>query len=80
MEAVKNFIKSGYFQIINFLQGMETIWFVTIWLALLAFTFLCVLKFYKSFNNPEKDAVKVSMIVIAILLFACLVFLTYIRK
>ena len=80
MEAIKNGIKSGYFQAVNFLQDLPDIVFGTIWLALLALTLICVLKFFKEYNGTQKEFVKVSMIVLSIIFFVCLVLFTYIRK
>ena len=80
MEALKNGIKSAYFQFINFLQGLPNGWFLTIWLGLLALTLVCILKFFKEYNGTQKEFVKVSMIVLAVIFFVCLVLFTYIRK
>ena len=80
METIKNAFKSGYYQFVTFLQELDTIWFVTIWLALFALALVCVIKFFKAYDGTQKEFVKVSMIVLAIILFACLVFFTYVRK
>ena len=80
METIKNAIKSGYYQLINFVQGMDVKWFVTIWLGLLALTLVCVMKFFKKYDGSQKEFVKVSLIVLAVIFFVCLVCLTYLRK
>lgn len=72
--------KSYYYQFINFIQEMSKGWFVAIWLVLLAAILLCVMTFFKENSKANKKFVKVSMMILAVLLFALLVWLTYIRK
>lgn len=55
-------------------------WFIGIWLVLLAAILLCVMTFFKENSKANKKFVKVSMMILAVLLFALLVWLTYIRK
>ena len=73
-------LKSYYYQFINFIQEMSQSWFVAIWLVLLAAILLCVMTFFKENSKANKKFVKVSMMILAVLLFALLVWLTYIRK
>ena len=79
METIKNAFKSGYFQFVNFLRDMPTIWYVELWVALLCLTLVCVMKFFKKYDGTQKEFVKVSLIILAIIFFACLVFITYVR-
>lgn len=73
-------MKQIYYQFVNFIQEMPQLWFVTIWLVLLAICFVCIMRFYKIYNGTQKTFEKVSLLIIAILIFALLVYLTYIRK
>ena len=79
MESIKNAFKSGYFQFINFLQNLPSVWFVTIWVALFCLSLVCIMKFFKGYDGTQKEFKNVSKIIIAVLLIACLVFLTSVR-
>ena len=59
---------------------MSSAWFVLIWLGLVVAILLSVMTFFKENSKENKKFVKGSMIILAILLFALLVWLTYIRK
>ena len=72
-------LKSFYYQFINFIQEMPLGWFVAIWVATLAVMLLSTLKFFKKYNGTQKNFEKVSLMIIAILLFALLVYITYVR-
>lgn len=73
-------LKSYYYQFVNFIQEMSSTWFVLIWLGLVVAILLSVMTFFKENSKENKKFVKGSMIILAILLFALLVWLTYIRK
>ena len=73
-------IKSWYYQLLNFIQGWPGYVFIIVWLLLLAATFLLVIKFFKKYKGTEKSFVKGSYLFLAVLLFAVLIFLTYVRK
>lgn len=73
-------LKSYYYQFVNFIQEMSSAWFVLIWLGLVVAILLSVMTFFKENSKENKKFVKGSMIILAILLFALLVWLTYIRK
>lgn len=73
-------MKSLYYQFVNFIQEMQPVWFVTIWCVLFCGTLIFVMKFFKIYNGEQKSFEKVSYIFIAIILFALLVYLTYLRK
>lgn len=72
--------KSYYYQFVNFIQEMHNGWFVTIWLVLVVGILLSIMVFFKENSKANKKIVKASMIILAIILFALLVWLTYIRK
>ena len=73
-------IKSYYYQFVNFLQNLNSVWFFVIWMVLLAMVFLCIARFFKVYNGTQKKFEKVSLIIVALILLAILIFLTYIRK
>lgn len=73
-------IKSYYYQLLNYIQDMPSIWFFIIWMVLLAVIFILVIKFFKIYNGTQNKIEKGSLIFLAILLFAVLIFLTYVRK
>ena len=73
-------MKEIYYQFVNYIQQMPNIWFTTLWLGLMAVIFLLVVKFYKIYNGTQKKFEKVSLLVIALILFVVLVYLTYIRN
>lgn len=72
-------MKDIYFKFVNFIQEMPTIWFTTIWLVLMALCFVLVVKFYKIYNGTQKSFEKISLLVLSLILFAILVYLTYVR-
>ena len=73
-------MKELYYQFVNFIQEMPNIWFTTIWLGLMAVIFVLVVKFYKIYNGTQKNFEKISLLVLALILFAILIYLTYIRN
>lgn len=73
-------MKNLYYQFVNYIQTMSQLWFVTIWLLMFALILVNVMKFFKIYNGTQKKFEKLSLLIIAILLFAALIFLTYIRK
>ena len=73
-------MKSLYYQFVNFIKTMPNLWFLTIWLLTFSLILTLVVRFYKIYNGEQKKFEKVSLLVIALILFAILVYLTYIRK
>lgn len=75
-------LKSFYYQFVNFIQEMHPAWFAMIWLAIFVCSAMCVMKFFMAYKYKDKHKkfVKVGMLILAIILFAILIFLTYIRK
>ena len=73
-------IKSAYYQFVNFIQNMDTIWFSIIWLLSFALILVMVMKFFKKHNGEQKKLEKLGSLIVAIILFAFIVFLTYLRK
>lgn len=73
-------MKNLYYQFVNYVQTMPQLWFITIWLLMFALILVNVMKFFKIYNGTQKKFEKLSLLVIAILLFSALIFLTYIRK
>ncbi len=75
-------LKSFYYQFVNFIQEMHPAWFALIWLAIFVCSAMCVMKFFMAYKYKDKHKkfVKVGMLILAIILFAILIFLTYIRK
>ena len=72
-------MKEIYFQFVNFIQEMPKIWFATIWLVLSAITLALIVKFYKIYNGTQKSFEKISLLILALIVFAIVVFLTYVR-
>ena len=72
-------MKEAYFQFVNFIQEMPGIWFATILLALFSITFLLVVKFYKIYNGTQKNFEKISLLLLALIIFAIIVYLSYVR-
>ncbi|MBR4998930.1 MAG: hypothetical protein IKY10_03525 [Clostridia bacterium] len=73
-------MKSLYYQFVNYIQTMDQLWFVTIWMAMFAVILVLIMKFFKIYNGTQKKFEKLSYLVVALLLFALLVFLTSLRK
>ncbi len=73
-------IKSYYYRLLNFIQGWPGYVFAIVWLVLLAIIFSLVMKFFKIYNGTQKRIEKGSLIFLAVLLLAVLIFLTYVRK
>ena len=72
-------LKSFYYQFVNFIQTMPQLWFVTIWLLLFACSLVCIMKFFKIYNGTQKTIEKPSLFIIAVLLFAVIIYLTVVR-
>ena len=73
-------MKSLYYQFVNYIQSMDKLWFTSIWVAMFCVCLILIMKFFKIYNGTQKKFEKLSYIVVAILLFAALVFLTSIRQ
>ena len=73
-------MKSVYYQFVNFIQSMNPIWFVIVWMGLLCCCFVLVMKFFKIYNGTQKKFEKLSLLFFALILFALLIYLTYLRK
>ena len=73
-------MKSIYYQFVNFIQTMPQLWFISIWLLLLAGVLILIMKFFKIYNGTQKKFEKISLIIWAVILFAALVYLTLIRR
>ena len=72
-------MKSFYYQFVNFIQTMSPLWFTTIMLLLAAAELVLIMKFFKIYNGTQKKFEKISYIVLAVLLLAFLIYLTYLR-
>ena len=73
-------MKSYYYQFINFIQEMQIGWYLTIWFVLFLAILSATIRFFKIYNGTQKKFEKISLIILAIVLFALLIFYTYIRK
>ena len=71
---------SLYNRFVNFLQELDTIWFVTIWMLLLVVMLVCILRFFKIYNGTQQKFEKVSLMILALVAFAVLLSITYIRS
>ena len=71
---------SVYYQFVNFIQGLSNLWFSTVVIILFAVTVISIVKFFKIYNGTQKSFEKLSLLFLALVLFAILIFLTYIRK
>ena len=71
---------SLYNRFVNFLQELDTILFVTIWMLLLVVMLVCILRFFKIYNGTQQKFEKVSLMILALVVFAVLIFITYIRS
>ncbi len=72
-------MKSLYYQFVNFIQTLNPVTFLIIWLLLTASVLIFIMKFFKVYNGTQKKFEKLSYLFIALLLFAVLAFLTYLR-
>ena len=73
-------MKDLYYQFVNFIQEMPYIWYVTILFGLIAFTFILIVKFYKIYNGTQAKFEKLSWLIWALIFFAMIIYLTYIRN
>ena len=73
-------MKEAYFKFINFIQELSGLWFATIVLGLFALTLVFVIKFFKIYNGTQKSFEKISLLFLALICFAIVVFLTCIRN
>ena len=72
-------MKEVYFKFVNFIQEMPAIWFATIFLVLAAIALALMVKFYKIYNGTQKSFEKLSLLILTLIIFAILIYLTYIR-
>lgn len=73
-------MKELYYNIVNLIQELSAIWFSTIWLVTFAIILVLVMKFYQVYNGTQKNFEKLGLFITAIVLFAVLIFLTYVRN
>ncbi len=73
-------MKSYYYQFLNFIQEMNIGWYMAIWFVLFLAILSLTIRFFKIYNGTQKNFEKVSLIILAVLLFAFLIFFTYVRK
>ncbi len=73
-------IKSAYYQFVNFIQNMNTAVFSIIWLAIFGVVLLLIMNFFKKYNGEQKKFEKLGLILLAVVLVAVLIYLSYIRK
>ena len=73
-------MESLYYQFVNYIQTMDQLWFVTLWMAMFAVILVLVMKFFKIYNGTQKKFEKLGLLFGAILLFGLLIFLTYTRN
>ena len=71
---------SVYYQFVNFIQGLSNFWFSTIIIVVFAVSILSIVKFFKSHNGTQKNFEKLGSLFLGVVMFAVLLFLTYIRK
>ncbi len=72
-------MKSLYYQFVNFIHNLHSLVFWTIWVALLAVTFLLIVKFFNSYDEDKKRYKKISFLILSIILMLVLIFFTYLR-
>lgn len=72
--------KSAYYQVVNFIQDLPAGLMAAIWLILFGLTLLCFMKFFKAHDGKQKKFEKGGLFILGIILFALLIFLTYIRR
>jgi len=72
-------MKSLYYQFVNYIQNMHTLVFWTIWVALLAFAFLFIVKFFNSYDEDKKRYKKISFLILGIIIMLVLILFTYLR-
>ncbi|MBE7076671.1 MAG: hypothetical protein E7374_02135 [Clostridiales bacterium] len=73
-------LKSIYYQFENWIATMNPWLFAFIYVILFAIIFISILRFYKIYNGEQKQFEKISLLIITILLFAFVVFITYVRN
>ena len=73
-------MKSLYYQFVNFVQSIDPVYFIIIWLLLTAAVLVFIMKFFKVYNGTQKKFEKLSYFFIAMALFGLLIFLTYLRN
>ena len=72
-------MKSLYYQFVNFIQTMPALWFVTILFLLFAGSLVCIMKFFKIYNGTQKTIEKPSLLILSLLQFAVIIYLTFVR-
>ena len=72
-------MKEIYFNFVNLIQEMPKVWFAIIWLLTAAWMLKLLTKFYKLHDGTQKNIEKPGLLLLALVLFGVILFLTYIR-
>ncbi len=73
-------MKSAYYQFVNYIQSLGHYTSMFIWLFMFAGILLLMTKFFKLHNGTQKKVEKPSLLILALMLFAVLIYFNYLRK
>ena len=73
-------MKSLYYKFVNLIQTMDSLWFISLWLVAVAIELVIIMKFFKIYNGTQKKFEKLSLLVIAVVVLAVIIFVTSLRK
>ena len=73
-------MKSLYYKFVNIIQTMDPLWFISLWLVAVAIELVIIMKFFKIYNGTQKKFEKLSLLVIAVVVLALIIFITSLRK
>lgn len=68
---------SLYYQFVNYIQSIPPIWFMTIFIAGISGTFLLIVKFFKRYDGSQTRFEKLSLLILAMMLFGAVAYITH---
>ena len=70
-------MRSFYYQFVNWVQAIPPLWFMTIFIAGISGTFMLIIKFFKKYDGSQTKFEKLSFLILAIMLFSVVAYISY---
>ena len=71
---------SLYYQFVNYIQSIPPIWFMTIFIVGISGTFLLIVKFFKRYDGSQTRFEKLSLFILAMMLFGAVAYITHLWR
>lgn len=73
-------MKTFFNKLVELVQSIPNIWFITIVCLLFALSLGLVVKFFKQYDGTQKELKKPSLIILSLISLVLVVFLIYLRN